>query len=123
MKNIVLSGALAAMIAVPAPVTADPSFGFGISFIFGGGVAVGGRIFSTDKPQKGALSLGLDYMFGSGAWRPLVGVAYLDDNYYLDFSLGLGTQSGELDYGIGIGGLGGMQSDSPPAPPPSPPPA
>ena len=109
MKNIVLSGAMAAMLAIPAPVVAEPSIGLGLSFVFGGGVAIGGRVFSTDRPQRGALSLGLDYKLGTGAWRPNVGVAYLNNDAYVDFSLGLDLQNREMDYGIGVGGLGGMQ--------------
>jgi len=107
MKSIVLSGALAVMVALPAPVVAEPAFGFGISYVFGGGVAVGGRIFSTDRPNNAAVSLGLDYKIESGTWRPNVGLAYLDNSYYVDLSLGL--DSGTIDYGVGIGGLGGMQ--------------
>lgn len=107
MKSIVLSGALAALVAVPAPVIAEPSFGFGVSFVFGGGVAVGGRIFSTDQPKNGAVALGIDYNIQSGTWRPNVAIAYLEDDYYVDLSLGL--TGGYVDYGIGIGGLGGMQ--------------
>ena len=107
MKSIVLSGALAAMVAIPAPAVAEPSFGFGVSYVFGGGVAVGGRIFSTDEPKRGAVSLGIDYNITGGTWRPNVGVAYLQDDYYVDLSLGL--TGGYVDYGAGIGGLGGMQ--------------
>ena len=122
MRNIVLSAALAVTLAIPAPAMAGPSFGFGVSFVFGGGVALGARVFSTDKPKSGAVSLGIDYMLNSGSWRPNVGVAYLKEDYYVDFTLGVGALSGEIDYGIGIGGLGGMQSATPAAPPPPPPP-
>ena len=107
MKSIVLSGALAAMVAVSAPVTAEPSFGFGVSYVFGGGVALGARVFSTDKPKNAAVSLGMDYRFDSGTWRPNVGAAYLDNDFYLDLSRGL--TDGYVDYGAGIGVLGGMQ--------------
>ena len=107
MKSIVLSGALAAMVAVSAPVAAQPSFGFGVSYVFGGGVALGARVFSTDKPKSAAVSLGIDYRFDSATWRPNVGAAYLDDSFYVDLSLGL--SGGYVDYGAGIGVLGGMQ--------------
>jgi hypothetical protein len=110
MKSIFLSSVFAAMLAVPAPVVAQPSFGLGLSFVFGSGVAAGARVFSTDRPQKGALSLGIDYKFASGTWRPTVGAAYLDNDIYLDLNLGFDTGSGLLDYGIGVGGLGGMES-------------
>ena len=122
MRSIFMTGALATMLAVPVPATADPSFGFGLSYVFGSGVAMGGRVFSTDKPQSGALALGIDYMFGTGTWRPTVGAAYLDDDFYVDFSVGIGPQSGDFNFGAGIGGLGGMQSTTPAAPPKPPPP-
>lgn len=107
MKKFVLAGAFAAIFA--APVVADPSFGLGISYVFGDGLALGGRVFSTDIPQNGAVSLGVDYKFNSGAWRPNVGVAYLDNDLYVDLSLGVDLNSGNIDYGIGLGGLANMR--------------
>ncbi len=85
------------------PAVADPSFGFGVSFIFGGDVAVGARIFSTDEAESGALALGLDYKFKAQSFRPNVGIAYLDEDFYIDLSLGYDTNAAELDYGIGVG--------------------
>ena len=116
MKPVVpvLAFGLAVILALPRPVAAGPSFGLGLSFVFGGGVAVGARVFSTDEPQSGALSLGVDYNFTSQSIRPTIGVAYLDDSAYIDFSVGLDTTTSQLDYGMGIGGLMNMQ-DTPPA--------
>jgi len=112
MKIYIIAGALASMVAIPAPVLAEPSIGFGVSYVFGGGgggggVAVGARIFSTDQPDKAAVGLGIDYNISSGTWRPNVGVAYLQDDIYMDLSLGL--SDGFVDYGVGIGVLGGME--------------
>jgi hypothetical protein len=109
VKTIIVSGALAALLASGAPVLAGPSFGLGLSFVFGSGVALGGRVFSTDKPQNGALSLGVDYKFANGAVRPNIGVGYLDQDVYTDFSVGIDMQSRDMDFGIGVGGLGGMK--------------
>ncbi len=109
MKTILATGALAALLASAAPVLAGPSFGLGLSFIFGGGVAVGGRVFSTDKPQSGALSLGVDYNFRNGSIRPNIGAAYLDNDVYTDFSVGVDMLTRNADFGIGIGGLSGMR--------------
>jgi len=109
MKIYIIAGVLASIVAIPAPVLAGPSIGFGLSYVFGsggGGVAVGARIFSTDQPDKAAVGLGIDYNINSGTWRP-VGVAYLQDDIYLDLSLGL--SDGLVDYGVGIGALGGME--------------
>ncbi len=122
MKRFIVSGALAAMIAGSVPAVAGPSFGFGLTYVFGGGFAFGGRVFSTDKPQSGALALGIDYLFETGTWRPTIGAAYLDDDFYVDFSAGIGSLGSEFNFGLGIGGLGGMQSTAPAAPPPQPPP-
>ncbi len=119
MKTILVSLVLSAGLALPTASAADPSFGFGLSYVFGGGgsdVAIGARIFSDDRPEHGAAALGLDYKFGSGGLRPTVGAAYLDRDVYGDFSLGLDMQGGGMDYGVGIGGLGGMRNPAPAAP-------
>jgi len=70
MKKTFLPLALAAMLGTSTPVLAGPSLGLGVSFVFGGGVALGVRVFSTDRPQSGALALGLDFGLGSGSVRP-----------------------------------------------------
>ena len=108
MKTIALATVLATASLVPAA-QADPAFGFGISYVFGGGsgdVAVGARVFSDDTPRDGVVSLGLDYKIASQSWRPTIGAAYLDDDVYGELSLGydLGTQG--IDFGLGVGGWG-----------------
>lgn len=106
---LVLAFGLATISVLPRPVAAEPSFGLGVSFVFGGGIVLGARVFSTDNPQSGAVSLGVDYNFTSRSIRPSIGVAYLDDNAYVDFSIGLDTTTNNLDFGIGAGGLMNMQ--------------
>ncbi len=95
--------AAAALSLMPVAAKADPSFGFGISFIIGGDVSIGVRVFSDDEAERGALALGLDYKLRGKAWRPNIGAAYLDEDFYVDLSLGLDLSTNELDYGIGLG--------------------
>lgn len=102
---------------------ADPSFGMGLTFVFGGDVALGVRVFSDDRAERGALALGLDYKFRSQSFRPTVGAAYLNEDFYLDFSLGFDFESEVLDYGIGLGVTSGVVSPAAataPAPSPTP---
>ena len=110
MKRIALVTALAMTAGFAAPaVQADPAFGLGFSFVFGGGnndVAFGARVFSDDTPQNGAVSLGLDYKFGSNSFRPNIGAAYLDNDVYGDLSIGYDIGAGAMDFGIGLGGWG-----------------
>lgn len=121
MSHFLKVGFFAATLTVAGAAHAEPSFGFGVTYMFGGDVAAGVRVFHDDKPERGVLALGLDYKFKSGSFRPTVGVAYLDEDYYLDLSLGydLGTQA--LDYGFGVGAA--FETDAPTisAPAPAPP--
>ncbi|WP_133169902.1 hypothetical protein [Shimia abyssi] len=89
---------------------ADPAFGVGLTYIFGGDVAFGVRVFSDDRPEQGALALGLDYKFLAKSWRPNVGAAYLDEDFYADFSVGLDLTTQELDFGIGAGAALNVQN-------------
>ncbi|MBO9397110.1 hypothetical protein J7400_10490 [Shimia sp. R9_2] len=115
MKSVVLVTALAG----PTFTQADPSFGFGVTLVFGGDVAAGVRVFSDDEPESAVLAIGADYKFGSGAIRPTVGAAYLDEDFYVDFSLGYDLGIGALDYGIGIGGAFDTEEESSGSPAPS----
>ncbi|WP_283427470.1 hypothetical protein [Shimia sagamensis] len=102
MKHI-LNAFLAAFLVSSGAANADPSFGFGLTYIFGGDWAVGVRVFHDDEPESAVLALGFDYKFGSQSFRPTVGAAYLDEDFYIDFSLGYDTRLQALDYGIGVG--------------------
>ena len=117
MKNVLKAGCLAVGLCGAGTVQADPSFGFGINYIFGGDWAVGFRVFHDDDPGSAVVSLGLDYKFGSQALRPTVGVGYLEEDYYVDFSLGYDTRLQALDYGIG-GGASFETETTPTTPPP-----
>lgn len=109
IKSAISAAALAVLLSAPAA-RADVGFGFGFTFIFGGDVAFGGKVFSTDKPESAALSLGVDYKLTSGSFRPNVGVAYLDEDFYVDLNAGYDINAGDMDFGIGAGGLGNMRS-------------
>lgn len=96
---------------------ADPSFGFGVSFIFGGDVAVGVRVFSDDRAERGALALGLDYKLRAQSWRPNVGAAYLDEDWYVDLSLGYDFSAQSVDFGGGLGLTSNVNARTTTAPP------
>lgn len=123
MNKVAFAGVFGlVMVGLLPSARADPSFGFGISFIFGGDVAIGVRVFSDDQPERGALALGLDYKIKAKTVRPTVGVAYLDTDYYMDFSVGYDIRAKTMDYGIGLGLTSGVDAPTI-APPPPPPPA
>jgi hypothetical protein len=122
IKKAVLSVALASLATTAS---ADPGFGAGITYVFGDGVALGVKVFSTDDEKKGAASAGMDYLFGSKAWRPNAGIAYLGVDYYVDITVGYNLKSKAVDYGIG-GGYANTDDDDndkviivPPPPPPN----
>ncbi|MBE1293287.1 MAG: hypothetical protein GJ677_12425 [Rhodobacteraceae bacterium] len=103
MKKHISSFVLAAILAGGSTAKAEPSFGFGFTYVFGGDWAIGVRVFHDDEPESAVLALGADYKFGSGSFRPTVGAAYLDEDYYFDFSLGYDIKAQALDYGLGVG--------------------
>ncbi|MBE1293286.1 MAG: hypothetical protein GJ677_12420 [Rhodobacteraceae bacterium] len=103
MRRILQAGLASAVLLGGHAVQADPSFGLGLTYVFGGDWAAGVRVFHDDEPDSAVLALGVDYKFGAGSLRPTVGAAYLEDDYYLDFSLGYDTQLQALDYGVGVG--------------------
>ncbi len=94
------------------PASADPSLGLGFSFVLGQGkpdVAIGAKLFSTDRADRGAVSVGLDYRIGAGRWRPNIGVAYLRESTYADVNIGFDPISGGTDFGAGLGGTSGVK--------------
>ncbi|CUH53701.1 hypothetical protein [Shimia marina] len=103
MKKHIFAAAVVSLISGGGAVQAEPAFGFGLSYVFGGDWALGVRVFHDNEPDEVKLALGADYKFGSGSFRPTVGVAYLADDYYLDLSLGYDTGTQALDYGLGLG--------------------
>lgn len=99
------------------PAAADPAVGLGLSFSFGGrsGVdtGIGLRVFSNDKQDQAAASVGLDYMFQSQRIRPSVGAAWLGTNTYVGLDLGYDFTSGGFDFGVGAGGVDTKRNAAP----------
>jgi hypothetical protein len=96
-------------------VSADPSFGIGISYVFGAGFAASAKVFSDDEDQKGALSLGYDYIFETRSGRPNIGIAYLENDMFIDLNLGMNLATKGTDFGVGIGGVCCMEDAAPSA--------
>lgn len=108
LQFIPCSGTVTAIVAailasVSAP-TVHAGAGVGISYVFGQGLTVGVKIFSDDKEGNAVGTAGLDYLLGSGAWRPNIGIGYLGDNHYGDLNAGYNYQIGRWSLGVGAGG-------------------
>ena len=110
MKPFVLATSFALSNLIGQHAFADPAFGVGLTYVFGGsqenqnGLALGVKAFSTDREYRAALSVGVDYVFASKAFRPNVGVAYLDKkDFYIDFNVGYNTKISAIDFGAGVG--------------------
>jgi len=87
---------------------AGPTIGLGLSIRFGGGTVetgLGLRVFSDDRRDSTVGSLGLDYMFNSQSWRGTLGVAYLGSDAYIGLDMGIGLGDGQIDFGLGAGGV------------------
>lgn len=111
MKSTVF--ALVAAFGFSAPVQADPTIGFGFTMAFSGGepnAGVGLRLFTDDEQDSAVGSIGVDYMFRTRVFRPTVGIAYLDEDYYLGLDLGYDPALNLLDFGVS-GGL--VETDAP----------
>jgi hypothetical protein len=100
-----LPAAAATVLAMSLPAAADPTIGIGLSFAFQGGsnteAGVGLRLFSDNRADSFAGSLGVDYLFKSKRLRPTVGLAYLGSDAYLSVDMGFGGEG--LDFGLGAG--------------------
>ena len=132
LKRLALGLGLSACLAMPAlsvdptpPPTAgvQPTFGLGLSLRFGGGqpqTAIGLRVFSDNRPDRLAGSLGIDYLLGSGGWRGTLGAAYLGNNVFLGGDVGIGFGDGMMDFGAGAGWAnttgGSMEPNGGPSP-------
>lgn len=88
---------------------AGATYGVGVGWTFGGpkptsGPTVGLKVFSNDREERAAASLGVDYVFKERGFRPNVGVAYLGKNdIYLDANVGYSFTQKGLDFGLGTG--------------------
>lgn len=104
-------------LGLPAPhiATADPAIGVGLNIVFGGGridTGVGIRIFSSDRPNSAAGSIGVDYLLREQEWRATLGAAYLFDDGYLEVNSGLQLNGDGPDLGLGGGWAGNLEASS-----------
>ncbi|MFC3615609.1 hypothetical protein ACFORG_17770 [Lutimaribacter marinistellae] len=117
--RLVLAAGLA--LATASPVAADPTFGVGLTFVFGDGNGPGltVKVFSDDEEDSVVASLGIDYLFQANRWRPNIGVAYLGEGWYIGPDLGLVLGDDQASVGISAGWA---DTEAPPAAAPAPPP-
>lgn len=119
-KSISKAAAAALAMSFPAamPAEADPAFGVGLSFVFGGsssassnqtGLAV--RLFSDDAEDDFVGALGFNYQFGTGTISPTAGIAYLGSNTFVGLDMGLGLDGSGVNFGLS----GGLTNTAPPA--------
>lgn len=106
MKTYFLTAAVLAMGLAAAPAAADSVLGMGFSLSFGGGkpqAGVGVRLFSSDKRDKAAASVGMDYVLGSRQFRPTFGAAWMGNDTYIGADMGFGLGGDGVDFGLGLG--------------------
>ncbi len=109
MRHLLKPSALAAAFALlaPLPALAGPTLGIGVSFAFGGGTSVdtgaGLRIFSSDRRDRFAGTVGLDYMFTSRNIRPTLGLAYIGGQLYVGADVGFDALRAAPDIGASVG--------------------
>ncbi|MFT6913891.1 MAG: hypothetical protein ACJAWL_000177 [Motiliproteus sp.] len=115
LKKLSLATIAAASLMTPMA-QGDAGVGAGMTYVFGQGVAVGMKVFTNDKEDHAVGSAGLDYMLGTGAWRPNVGVGYLGDNVYGDLNAGYDYQKGTWNLGVSAGTGSTDAEDKPAAP-------
>ncbi|SLN16591.1 hypothetical protein PSA7680_00467 [Pseudoruegeria aquimaris] len=102
-KRLLCSTAAAALIS-PGIALADPTASINLSWVFGEGVAIGVKAFSNDESGEAAATIGLDYLFSAQQLRPNVGVAYIDDDFFIGADIGmLNTDWSSFNFGIGVG--------------------
>jgi len=114
--------ALPILLALGAPVAADPTVGLGLTFTWGGGTqgdtGIGLRVFSDDERSEVVGSLGVDYMLRSQRIRPNVGIAYLAAKSYVGMDIGFDFGGGGVDVGVGLGVANTRKKSAPAVVPP-----
>jgi hypothetical protein len=103
MHKIITAAILTATLSSPLTLHAETSFGIGVSYIFGEGIAVSGKVFADDEEYQVGAAAGIDYMLKTGAWRPNMGVAYIGDHNYGDLNVGYNLKNKAIDFGVGVG--------------------
>ncbi len=105
LRTILLSTLL---LTLAAPAVADPTVGLGLTYSFGGGqpqAGIGLRVFSDDKQDEVAGTVGIDYMFGTQSWRGTIGAAYLAENVFAGVDLGYDLGDGSFGFGVSAGAV------------------
>lgn len=108
-KIITIACSALAAATLSTSALAGAGVGAGLTWTFGGpkpvaGPALGVKVFSTDKEDKAAASLGVDYSFADRSLRPNVGVAYLGkNNVYLGADVGYSLAQQGVNFGVGAG--------------------
>lgn len=109
LKLAATACAAIAAVTLSTSAMAGTAVGVGLSWTFGGpkpvsGAALGVKVFSTDKQERGAGYLGVDYSFADRGIRPNLGVAYLTKHKgYVGADMGYSFKQQGLDFGAGIG--------------------
>ena len=109
MKKLLVVCSAVAAATLSSAAMAGVGWGAGLTWTFGGpkpvsGPALGIKMFSTDKEDKAAASLGIDYSFADRGLRPNVGVAYLGkNNVYVGADVGYSTKQQGMNFGAGFG--------------------
>lgn len=109
-----LGGTAFAALMLPFQANADPTASIAFTWVFGEGFAIGAKAFSNDESGKAAATIGLDYLFSAEQWRPNIGVAYLDDDFFVDLNVGVNNADfSEVNVGIGVGPIDSDDGDDP----------
>lgn len=116
MKKLLTTAALLAFL--PNASFAEPAVGLGLTFKFGQndidpGVAL--RLFSDNRQNRLAGTVGLDFLFRSWTVRPTLGASYVGKDLFFGFDFGLG--GGFSSGGINTGFSGGYVNTLDPTPP------
>ncbi|MEP2780981.1 MAG: hypothetical protein ABJV60_04690 [Lentilitoribacter sp.] len=107
-----LGGTALATLLLPLQASADPTASIAFSWVFGEGFAIGAKAFSNDESGEAAATIGLDYIFSAEQFRPNIGVAYLDDDFFVDLNIGvLNSDFSEVNFGIGVGPIDSDDDD------------
>lgn len=113
-----LFAAFPLVLALSAPVAAEPALGLGVTFTWGGAgsstdTGIGLRLFSDNERSEFVGSLGVDYMIASRQVRPNLGVAYLASKSYVGMDVGFDLSSGGLNVGVGLGAANSKRKPNP----------
>lgn len=116
MKKLLTTAAFLAFL--PSASIAEPTVGLGLTFKFGpqgGEPGVALRLFSDNRQNRWAGTIGLDFLIRSMTFRPTLGASYVGDDMFFGFDFGLGGGIGSGGFNTGFSG-GYVNSFAPAAP-------